>query len=168
MDQSSEPRFLVYLIRQKNLKLVRSEVRRRYDNDGAANLADTTQVDSNRSMPVTARNIGCFDPFSVLLFKGISTFRSCVVFAPWDIRDHRVFGGRHGRHVRGTACMGLLQAGWTKYDFPDRWDTGGLIQPIALDSDRAKTLITCPGSSGRLDDVPSTQEGFQLRTIFDY
>jgi hypothetical protein len=91
--------------------MINQKARERYNDDSAANLADTTQVESNSSMHVTARNIGCLDPFSVLTVEVISACRLCVVFVPCDVRDHRVFGSRRSRHSRGTVRMGLLQAG---------------------------------------------------------
>lgn len=64
--------------------------------------------------------------------------------------------------------MGLLQAGWTRCNSPVHWDTGELIQTIALDSDRAKTLMTCHGSFGHHDDVPSKRVcGYQPSSIIE-
>ena len=107
----------MYLIRQKNLENVRLEAQERCNDGCTANLADTTHVDNNSSKHVTARNIGCLDPFSDLYIDVVSAFVSSVALLPYDIRDHGIFGGLHGCHGRRTACMGLPQAGWTKCNF---------------------------------------------------
>lgn len=61
----------MYLIRHRNLKTVRPDVRKCW-HDFTANLADTTPVDNNSSEHVTARNSGCLDPFSDLYADVIS------------------------------------------------------------------------------------------------
>jgi hypothetical protein len=63
----------VYLIRHRNLKSVRIDVRG-CCNDDSTDLAETTQVDNNSSEHVTARNIGCLDPFSDLYVEVISSY----------------------------------------------------------------------------------------------
>lgn len=97
----------MYLIRHRNLKTVRIEVRSGC-NDNYTNLADTTQLDNSSSEPVTARNIGCLDPFSDLYVKVISFCSPYVVHVQCDVRYHRIFGVLHGCcHGRETARMGF-------------------------------------------------------------
>ena len=68
----------MYLIRHKNLKTVRLGVWESY-NDICTNLAETTQADNNSSEHVTARNIGCLDPFSDLYAEVISACWPTVI-----------------------------------------------------------------------------------------
>lgn len=83
----------------------------RCDAVDAANLAETTKVDKSSSAHATARNIGCFDPFSNLQNKGISVRESSAVIIQFGVRDHRILGGRPGIHCRRTARTGLFETG---------------------------------------------------------
>ena len=77
------------------------------------------------------------DPFSDLYIEVISACQATVIFAPYDIRDHRIFGGFHGCHGRGTVRMGLPRAARTKCNLTGCWDMGRLI-------------VTLPGRGRRL------------------
>ena len=149
----------MYLTRHKNLETVRLGVWE-CCNVICANLAETTQVDNSSSEHVTARNNGCLDPFSDLYAEVISACWPTGVFAPYDIRYHRIFGRFHGCHGRRTARTGLPRAGWIKCNLTGCWDVGRLTHPQIVNGGRAKIFIHSYASLGRSDN----DDEFQTRS----